>query len=244
MDILRDFALSTPAPAPGSVISNTSNPDDVISLEAFGDMLSLYAVVLSLCSVVALINYHRLKFPLPISLSLSGLMMSIVLVAIDAAIPTHPIRSYVGRLLVASDFDEIILRFGIGFIMFASAMESDIRSLNPHWGLVFLLSVSGVIISIVMCAAASLALFLGFGYFSSPVDLNQVLVCVLFGAVVGALLFLFFPFSFLFLFSCLFSCLSFPSSSSFIVFFFPLLKEHLPSLASMLPFLFSCVVHR
>lgn len=198
MDIRRDYTLSTPAPAPGSVpISNTTNPNEVIGLEAFSDMLTLYAVVLSLCSLVALINYHRLKFPLPISLSLSGLLMSIVLVSVDAAIPTHPIRSYVGHLIVASDMDEIILRFGIGFIMFASAMESDIRSLNPHWGLVFLLSVSGVIISILMCAAASLALFLGFGYFQGPVELNQVLVCVLFGAVVGTSLFVFFFFLFL-----------------------------------------------
>ena len=135
-----------------------------ISLKAFDDMLELYGGVLTICSLVALINYHRVKFPLPISLSLSGLMMSLVLVSVDAALSGHPIRSVVTSLLFATDFDEIILRFGVGFLMFASAMESDIRALRPHWGLVFLLSACGVIISVLTCAASSLAIFLGFGY--------------------------------------------------------------------------------
>jgi NhaP-type Na+/H+ or K+/H+ antiporter len=170
-----------PAPA----ISNTTADDTVISVQAFGDVLKMYAAILTLCSIVALLNYHRLRFPLPISLSLSGLVMSILLVSIDAALSTHPIRIYVENLLKASDFDEVILKFGVGFIMFASAMESDINSLKPRWGLVFLLSACGVVISIIMCAVASLAIFLGFGYYSTPVVLNEILVCVLFGAVVA-----------------------------------------------------------
>ena len=178
----------TPAAAPTPSVHNAT-ADDVISLQAFSDILTLYAVVLSLCSIVALINYHRLRFPLPISLSLSGLVMSIILVSIDALLASHPIRTYVRNLLIASDFDEVVLRFGVGFIMFASAMESDINSMKPHWGLVFLLSACGVVISIVMCAAASLAIFLGFGYYSSPLSsplgISDVLTCVLFGAVVA-----------------------------------------------------------
>ena len=142
-------------------IQNTTGADATISLEAFDDMLELYGGVLSLCSLVAIVNYHRVKFPMPISLSLSGLLMSLVLVCVDAALSGHPIRAMVTSLLVATDFDEIILRFGVGFLMFAAAMESDIRAMRPHWGLVFLLSVCGVIISVVVCAVSSLAIFLG-----------------------------------------------------------------------------------
>ena len=175
---MAESRLENAMPAP-------ANSTTIMSLEAFDDMLELYGGVLSLCSIVALINHHRVKFPLPISLSLSGLLMSIVLVCIDALLAEHPIRSMVSTLLMATDFDEIILRFGIGFLMFAAAMESDINALRPHWGLVFLLSACGVLISVVMCAAASLAIFLGFGYYASPPTVVEILYCVLFGAVVS-----------------------------------------------------------
>jgi NhaP-type Na+/H+ or K+/H+ antiporter len=170
-----------PSPSNTTILPN----DEIISVQAFGDVLKLYAGILSLCSLVALINYHRLKFPLPISLSLSGLVMSIILVAIDAVIQNHPIRVYVQGLLLASDFDEVILRFGVGFIMFASAMESDLSSLRPKWGLIFLLSVCGVIISITLCASASLAIFIGFNYYSLPLSVIHILTPVLFGCVVA-----------------------------------------------------------
>ena len=181
MDILRHFAANTTHPS-----------DEGNSLEDFSGMLTFYAVVLSVCSVVSLINYHRFKYPIEISLSLSGLLMSIVLVVIDDAIlSSHPIASYVGHLIDDSDLDEIILRFGVGFIMFASAMESDIRSLKTHWGLVFLLSVCGVIVTIVMCATACFGLFHAFGFWGASPDVitpswaMQFLVCILFGCIVA-----------------------------------------------------------
>ena len=182
----------------GTTTSTNTTVDEIISLQGFSDVLTMYAIILSICSVVALFNYHRLHMPLPISLSLSGLVMSIILIVIDAAFATEkdglPIKTYIGDLLAASDFDEVILRFGIGFIMFASAMESDIQSLKPQWSLIFLLSGCGVVISIVLCGGASLAIFLGFGFWTTTsaagslshlISFTDVLTCVLFGAVVA-----------------------------------------------------------
>ena len=63
------------------------------ALNSFQDMLDLYACILSLCSLVALVNYHRIKFPLPISLNLCGLVLSVILVFVDVLFTGSPIRT-------------------------------------------------------------------------------------------------------------------------------------------------------
>ena len=73
LQMLRLGNATPPVP-----IQNTTGADSTVSLEAFDEMLELYGGVLTLCSLVAIVNYHRVKFPMPISLSLSGLMMSLV----------------------------------------------------------------------------------------------------------------------------------------------------------------------
>ena len=45
------------------------------------------------CAIVAVINYHRIKFPLPVSLSLCGLIVSIILVIVDAGLQGNPVRT-------------------------------------------------------------------------------------------------------------------------------------------------------
>ena len=101
--------------------------EEIIELH---DLFDLLACVLTVCGLVGLINHHRIKFPLPISLSLTALLLSLVLIAIDGVNDKMPIRSFIIKLLAHGEFGDIVLSFGVGFLLFAAAMESNIKSMG------------------------------------------------------------------------------------------------------------------
>ena len=82
----------------------------VESISGLSNMIDMYSAILSVSCIVALINYHKIKFPLPISLNLFGLIVSITLVGVDAALAGNPIQSFVADVITSSDLDEAILK--------------------------------------------------------------------------------------------------------------------------------------
>ena len=148
------------------------------------EMFDLYAGVMTLCAFVGVLNYHKVRFPVSISLSLCSLALSLSLIGIDGLVVDMPIRTFVVNLLARSEFAEIILDFGVGFILFAAAMESDIRTMGQRWGIIAYLSVFGVFASVVLVGGSLYGIFIGFGFFLP--SWHNFLICLLFGSIVSS----------------------------------------------------------
>ena len=148
------------------------------------DLFDLLACVLTVCGLVGLVNHHRIKFPLPISLSLTALLMSLVLIAIDGVNDQMPIRSFITKLLAHGEFGDIVLSFGVGFLLFAAAMESNIKSMGHRWSLIVFLSVAGVLASVSLIGTVLYGTFVSFGFYEPTT--HNFLLCLLFGAIVSS----------------------------------------------------------
>ena len=155
--------------------------EEIIELH---DLFDLLACVLTVCGLVGLINHHRIKFPLPISLSLTALLMSLVLIAIDGVNENMPIRSFIIKLLAHGEFGDIVLSFGVGFLLFAAAMESNIKSMGHRWSLIIFLSVAGVMVSVSLIGTVLYGTFVSFGFYEPTT--HNFLLCLLFGAIVSS----------------------------------------------------------
>ena len=155
--------------------------EEIIELH---DLFDLLACVLTVCGLVGLVNHHRIKFPLPISLSLTALLMSLVLIAIDGVNDQMPIRSFITKLLAHGEFGDIVLSFGVGFLLFAAAMESNIKSMGHRWSLIVFLSVAGVLASVSLIGTVLYGTFVSFGFYEPTT--HNFLLCLLFGAIVSS----------------------------------------------------------
>ena len=170
----------------GTPVHNNKT-DVVCGKDAFleiHEMFDLYAAVMTMCAVVGVINYHKIRFPIPITLSLSALGVSIVLIGIDGMLLDSPIRSFVVNLLDRSEFAEIILDFGVGILLFGDAMESDIKTMGHRWGIIFYLSIFGVLASVAVIGGSLYGIFVAFGFYES--SWHNFLICFLFGALVSS----------------------------------------------------------
>ena len=148
------------------------------------DLFDLLACVLTVCGLVGLINHPRINCPLPISLSLTALLMSLVLIAIDGVNDQMPIRSFITKLLAHGEFGDIVLSFGVGFLLFAAAMESNIKSMGHRWSLIVFLSVAGVLASVSLIGTVLYGTFVSFGFYEPTT--HNFLLCLLFGAIVSS----------------------------------------------------------
>ena len=132
---MGNLQVVAPSSFKNTTCNNATIPPEFSPILELHDMYDLFACVLTVCGLVGLINYHRLKFPLPISLSLTALLMSLILIAIDGVNSKMPIRTFVTTLLAHGEFGDIVLSFGVGFLLFAAAMESlaQRKYINLYW---------------------------------------------------------------------------------------------------------------
>ena len=97
---------------PGSPAGVPSRLDPNVYPPRPSDIIDLYSCILTVCAIVAVLNYHRIKFPLPVSLSLAGLIVSIILVVVDAGLTGNPVRAFTEKFINMSDFDEVRVHMG------------------------------------------------------------------------------------------------------------------------------------
>jgi CPA1 family monovalent cation:H+ antiporter len=181
---MGNLQVVAPSSFKNTTCNNATIPPEFSPILELHEMYDLFACVLTVCGLVGLINYHRLKFPLPISLSLTALLMSLILIAIDGVNSKMPIRTFVTTLLAHGEFGDIVLSFGVGFLLFAAAMESNIKAMGQRWGIIIFLSVIGVLISITLIGTVLYGTFVSFGFYE-PLTHN-FLLCLLFGAIVSS----------------------------------------------------------
>ncbi len=140
-------------------------------------LFELTAILISLAALFAYANERLFRLPNTIGIMLIGLVLSLVLLAVDAFWPGS--GDEFQAALSQIDFDETLLHGMLGFLLFAGALHVNLDDLFEHKWIVSILATIGVVVSTIIVGFATLALV---ALFELPVE---PIYCFLFGALIS-----------------------------------------------------------
>ena len=124
--------------------------------------VQIAAIVVSLTAALAYINARFIKLPPGIGLMASALALSIAVVVLDAlgAIDASRFEHVIAR----ADLAHTLLHGMLGLLLFAGALQLDVRELAAESAIVTVLSLGGTIVSTVLIGVAVYALLAALGH--------------------------------------------------------------------------------
>ena len=143
------------------------------------DLFDIAAILVTLAAVLGYINYRMFRLPSSsgiLALSLAG---SVLLIGLDRLLPGWGLRNASAHFLGQIDFSTALLRGMLCFLLFAGALQIDLKRLRANGWTILSLATIGVIIS---TAVIGLLLFLLFGWLGLRVP---VLQCLVLGALIS-----------------------------------------------------------
>jgi CPA1 family monovalent cation:H+ antiporter len=155
--------------------------------------MSPFAVVAILMSLVALAgwaNVKTLNLPHGVAMMLAGLLGALAVYAVQAVLPDLELIKKITHTVSGIDFTTTVTGYMLAFLLFAGAMQVDLREMQRRWFSIAALATLGVAGSIIVvgfglwliAGALGLALpliwALAFGALISPTDPVAVLATV------------------------------------------------------------------
>ena len=153
-------------------------------------MLSFFelsAVLLTLSAVLGWVNHKYLPFPHTIGLLIMSVVVSLILVGIDAAVPDKHLFDALTSALLQIDFSAVVMQGMLAFLLFAGALHVDLGRLRSRAVPVIVLATFGTAVSTLIVGVAvwqaaallgqplTLAWAMVFGALISPTDPVAVL---------------------------------------------------------------------
>lgn len=126
-------------------------PASPYSLAGF-DVAAIFVVA---AAVLGWINYHVLRLPTSIGLTVMGALTSILLLVVNELLPGITLDNWVAQLLARMNFTQTLLQGMLSFLLFAGALHVDLKRLQKDWFPVLMLSTVGVLISTLLIGAAT-----------------------------------------------------------------------------------------
>jgi CPA1 family monovalent cation:H+ antiporter len=154
-----------------------SSPVPLVRFEPVMSILELIAVLVSLAALFAFINIHYLKLPSTIGLMALALGLSGTLIGISLGVPE--LLETTRAILRDYDFSEVLLDVMLSFLLFAGALEVNLRKLRQEKWTILILATAGVLLSTVLIGTITygvlplLGLEVGYVY------------CLLFGSLIS-----------------------------------------------------------
>jgi CPA1 family monovalent cation:H+ antiporter len=142
-------------------------------------IFDLAALLLTLSALFSWLNRRFLRMPHSIGLLVMGLLASLALVLIDVAFPKEHLYDDLTRVLDQVDFTGVVMNGMLAFLLFAGAMNLDLRALRNRAYAVATLALLGTLVSAALVGGAFWAAAQALG---SPVSLAWALV---FGALIS-----------------------------------------------------------
>ena len=140
---------------------------------------TLTTFILTLAVSFGYLNYRLLKLPSSIGLTVLALLASLVAILIQAQFPYLEIKSLLSKVLKEIRFEEAVLHWMLGFLLFAGALHVELETLLTRLKSILSLATLGVLLSTLI--TGSVIYFLGnFLGFSLP-----FLWCLIFGALIA-----------------------------------------------------------
>ncbi len=142
-------------------------------------MLEIVAVCLVLTALLAYVNHRFIGLPITIGVMMAALLLSLLLIGMDAAGIDYGLRRYEESLLRSIDFSNVLMQGMLSLLLFAGALHVDLSELRAYRWQVGMLAVLSTVLSTVA---------VGFGtWLTLPwVGLELPLIyCLLFGALIS-----------------------------------------------------------
>ena len=137
------------------------------------------AVLVVIAAILGYVNYIWFRMPHTIGLTVMGAVASVLMIALDAAIPSLAVGEAVRSFLRDIDFDEVLLDAMLSFLLFAGALHINLDVLMTRRWAVLAMALFGVVIS---------TFIVGFGFklLSSLLGLDVPFVwCLVFGSLIS-----------------------------------------------------------
>ncbi|HJN21500.1 MAG: sodium:proton antiporter [Alphaproteobacteria bacterium] len=143
------------------------NPFDIAAL------LVVLAAALGFC------NYHFLKLPHTIGLTVMGAVVSLGVLAFDAVFPAMGLGGSVHSFIANIDFHAALMDSMLSFLLFAGALHVDLQQLLSRRWAVLAMATIGVLVSTAV---------VGFGFYALTMALGvslPLIWCLVFGALIS-----------------------------------------------------------
>ncbi len=137
------------------------------------------AVLVVIAAILGYLNYIWFRMPHTIGLTVMGAVASILMIAMDKAIPALAVGDAVRSFLHGIDFDKVLLDAMLSFLLFAGALHIDLDTLLKRRWAVLTMALFGVVISTIVIG-------LGFKLLMIILGLDVPMVwCLVFGALIS-----------------------------------------------------------
>jgi len=142
-------------------------------------VLEVAATCLVLTALLAYLNHRFIGLPTTIGVMMSALLLSLALIALDAAGIDFGLREYEESLLRSIDFSVVLMQGMLSLLLFAGALHVDLSALKAYRWQIGALAVLSTLLSTLLVAAGV--------WFALPwVGLElPLLYCLLFGALIS-----------------------------------------------------------
>ncbi len=141
------------------------------------EVLDFITILIVLAAFFLLVNVKVLKLPSTIGLMIMALSLSLFIIFGEMIFRT--LSNMAENLMTEFDFSKVLFQVMLSFLLFAGALELDLRKLGEEKWIILILATTGVLIS---------TFVVGYGmYFTLPllgVHL-EFIYCLLFGALIS-----------------------------------------------------------
>ncbi len=141
------------------------------------EIYNIITILVVLAAIFGYINHRYIKLPGSIGIMLLSIVASLLILALGNVFPEIFIK--VAEGVATIDFQSIVLRIMLSFLLFAAAIQADINTLRKERTAIITFATVGVLISTLLIGGL---LYLVTSYLGLSVDL---LYCLLFGALIS-----------------------------------------------------------
>ena len=142
-------------------------------------IFNLVALLITLAAVFGYINYRWVRLPHTIGLVVIALIVSVVILLADRALPGLGLETTVRGMLTEIDFEDTLIKGLLSFLLFAGALHVDLDALLSRRWAIGLLATVGIVTSTLIVTGL---MFYGFRLFGFEVPLTY---CLVFGALIS-----------------------------------------------------------
>lgn len=141
------------------------------------DFYSILTLLIVLTAAFSYINFRFIRLPPTVGVMLIALVCSLLIIAVgvfDPAVVETPVR-----LIGSLDFEHLVMRVMLSFLLFAGAIHIDVDKLKKELVPILTFSTVGVLLS---TAIIGVLMYLCFGLFGMNIPF---IYCLLFGALIS-----------------------------------------------------------
>ena len=143
------------------------------------DLFDVSTVLVTLAAILGYVNYRFFRLPPSSGILALSLAASVLLVGLNEIVPGWGLRPEAGWFLGQIDFTNTLMRGMLCFLLFAGALQVNLKSLRANGWTVFFLATIGVVIS---TAVIGFAMHVMFGWLGLKIPL---LLCLVLGALIS-----------------------------------------------------------